>query len=62
LENNMYSAPVFYHIADRQDFFCSVHLNTKNNEKDGRHDVIIREMDSLYTLGQIEPKKEVLNP
>lgn len=27
LDNNMYSAPCFYHTADRQDFFCAVHLN-----------------------------------
>jgi hypothetical protein len=57
LENNMYNAPVFYHAADRQDFFCSVHLNKKNTRE-----VIVRELENLYTVGQIEPKKEVLNP
>ena len=30
LENNLYSAPVFFHTAERQDFFCAVHLNKMN--------------------------------
>jgi hypothetical protein len=53
----MYNAPVFYHSADRQDFFCCVHLH-----KNDFREVIVRELDNLYTVGQIEPKKEVLNP
>ena len=54
----MYNAPVFYHTADRQDFFCCLHLS----EDGKRRTVVIRELDYLYTVGQIEPKKEVLNP
>jgi hypothetical protein len=47
LDNNMYNAPVFYHTADRQDFFCCLHLS----EDGKRRTVVIRELDYLYTVG-----------
>ena len=55
----MYNAPVFYHAPNRQDsyFFCSL-VSTQNNEKR----IYLRELDNLYTVGQIEPKLEVYNP
>jgi len=57
LENKMYNAPVFFHTPAMTDFFCSL-IKRKN----GEFQVAIREMDSLYTVGQIEPKLEVYNP
>ena len=54
----MYNAPVFYHKAPRTDFFCTVHKQTDNVSSS----IFIRELDSLYTVGQIEPKLEVYNP
>ena len=59
LENKMYNAPVFYHQSNRQDFFCCLVQGT--NESDDKK-IIIRELDSVYTVGQIEPKLEVYNP
>lgn len=58
LENKMYNAPLFYHSSSRTDFFCSL-VQVKQG-KDQR--IVIRELDSMYTVGQIEPKLEVYNP
>lgn len=59
LENNMYNAPVFYHRmpSTSNDFFCSI-IKQPNNERR----IVIRSLNSLYTVGQIEPKREVYNP
>ena len=60
LENNMYNAPVFYHRipSTNNDFFCSV--IKQNNSNDSR--IVVRSLDLFYTVGQIEPKREVYNP
>lgn len=59
LENNMYNAPVFYHRmpSTSTDFFCSI---IKQNKTERR--IVIRPLSSFYTVGQIEPKREVYNP
>lgn len=57
LENKMYNTPVFFHTPATTDFFCSF-----AKKKNGDFTVAIREMDSIYTMGQIEPKLEVYNP
>lgn len=57
LENKMYNAPVFYHNSNRTDFFCSLVLSKSNEQR-----IVIREMDGIYNVGQIEPKLEVVNP
>ena len=55
----MYNAPVFYQKmpSTNNDFFCSV-VRQKNNEMQ----ISVRQMNSFYTVGQIEPKFEVYNP
>lgn len=58
LENKMYNAPLFYHSAPRTDFFCTLVQGKQANEQR----IVIREMDSAYTVGQLEPKLEVCNP
>lgn len=58
LENKMYNAPLFFHQSSRTDFFCSL-VKTKQSQEQR---IVIRELDSLYTVGQIEPKLEVYNP
>jgi len=57
MENKMYNAPVFFHTPGRTDFFCSI---SKSRQGDQR--IVVRELDSLYTVGQIEPKIFVYNP
>ena len=59
LENNLYNAPVFYHRmpSTTNDFFCSL---IKQSNGDNR--IVIRQLNSFYTVGQIEPKREVYNP
>ena len=54
LENKLYNAPVFYHkmASTNNDFFCSV---IKQGNRDERR-IVIRALNSFYTVGQIEPK------
>lgn len=59
LENKMYNAPCFYHTAERNDFFCTVF---QGKQVTSQKRIIIRELDNIYTVGQIEPKMEVHNP
>ena len=60
LENKMYNAPVFFHYIKppRTDFFCTIHKQADNTTSN----IFIRELDSMYTVGQVEPKLEVYNP
>lgn len=58
LENKMSSAPVFYHAPHRCDFVCSMIKNKAGSE----FRIALRELDHLYTIGQLEPKIEVYNP
>ena len=55
----MYNAPVFYHRmpSTSNDFFCSIIKQSKNERR-----IVIRPLTSFYTVGQIEPKREVYNP
>jgi hypothetical protein len=48
LENKMYNAPVFFHQANRTDFFCCLVQN--GSEADDKR-IIIRELDSVYSVG-----------
>ena len=59
LENNLYNAPVFYHRmpSTTNDFFCSI-----IKQASGEQRIVIRGLNSFYTVGQIEPKREVYNP
>ena len=59
LENNLYNAPVFYHKlpSTNNDFFCCV-----TQQNNGERRIAVRKMNCLYTVGQIEPKREVYNP
>jgi hypothetical protein len=58
LENKMYNAPLFYHNSQRNDFFCSIVQGKSCTEQR----IVIRELESVYNVGQIEPKLEVVNP
>jgi hypothetical protein len=51
LSNNLYACPVFYHEADDL-YFCNKTAN----------EVYFSEAGHLYSCGQQEPQKEVLNP
>ena len=75
IENKLYQAPVFYTQYTKypnyaQYFFCSVNLSKKQvNQVSGSLPVIpmpsqifIRPLPELYSVGQQEPRREVLNP
>ena len=57
----MFNAPVFYQKSGGSDFFCSI---TKTVAADGNKEqrIVLRELENLYSVGQIEPKLEVYNP
>lgn len=58
LSNKLYRAPVFFHKAKHTDFFCSHFQEKKKGKgKEGRpaRRIIIREIQSVYSVGQIEP-------
>lgn len=59
LENNMYYCPVFYHKTHKNDFLCIMH-----QDKKGKNQIFVRELQEVYLMGQIEPKTnmEVYNP
>lgn len=48
----MYNAPVFYHNAARTDFFCSLVQGSPNSDhQSDEKRIIVRELDSMYTVG-----------
>jgi hypothetical protein len=57
LSNKLYRAPVFFHKPKYTDFFCSFHQDRKGSKQ-----IIIRELQNIYSVGQIEPYKDVYNP
>lgn len=57
LSNKLYRAPVFFHRPQHTDFFCSFFQDRK-----GSKHIILREIQSIYSVGQIEPIQAVYNP
>ena len=62
LENKLYNVPVFHHKPHRVDFFCAIHKQEDSSNQPGSSSIFIRELDQIYTVGQIEPKLDVYNP
>jgi Protein of unknown function (DUF3591) len=54
IENDLFVAPVFKHKAARTDF-----LLVKNQNSD---DYVLRRIDHIYVVGQIEPKNGIFSP
>lgn len=50
LSNKLYKAPVFYHKPRHTDFFCSFF-----QDKKGQKQVVLREIQDMYSVGQLEP-------
>lgn len=57
LSNKLYQAPVFFHRPRKADFFCSFF-----QDKKGKKQIILREIQNVYSVGQIEPIQPVFNP
>jgi len=51
-ENNLYKAPIFHHKPKQTDFLL---IRSKNKW-------IVREIQSIYTVGQLQPLQEVMGP
>ena len=57
MTNNLYHVPVFYHRPKSSDFFCSVF-----QDKKGQKHIVLREIQDVFAVGQLEPKVPVYNP
>lgn len=57
LENNLYVAPIFPQKPKMTDFVLVRHVSPEGYTK-----FFLRKIENLYTVGQIEPKREVFTP
>ena len=57
LENNLYVAPIFPQKPKTTDFVLVRHVTSEGYTK-----FFLRKIESLYTVGQIEPRREVFTP